>query len=81
VLGTMVNEKAGETLAAMYGTEKDPAVRKEILRSFFVQGNAKALVEVARKETDPDLKIFAVRQLSTMRSKEATDYLVELLSK
>jgi len=41
----------------------------------------KALVDLARKEADPDLKVFAVRQLSTMKSKEATDYLVELLNK
>lgn len=80
-LGIMGRDSSGETLVALYGTEKDTAVRKEILRALFVQGNVKALVDLARKEADPDLKVFAVRQLSTMKSKEATDYLVELLNK
>jgi hypothetical protein len=38
-------------------------------------------VELARKETDPNMKKAIVQQLSLMGGKEATDYLVELLNK
>jgi hypothetical protein len=46
-----------------------------------MQDDAKDLVDVARKETDSDLKVYAVRQLSQMRSKEAQDYMMEILNK
>jgi HEAT repeat protein len=73
--------QTGAELVSLYGKEKDPAVRKEILRALFVQEDAKDLVDVARKETDSDLKVYAVRQLSLMRTKEAQDYMMEILSK
>jgi hypothetical protein len=77
----MGGEKSGAALSAMYAKEKDPAVRKEILRALFIQENAKALIAVARGETDPDLRVYAVRQLSLMKSKEAQDYMMEILNK
>ena len=80
-LGNMGEQRAGNALAAMYASESDPAVRKEIIRALFVQGNAHALVEIARKETNVDMKKEIVRHLSNMQSKEGTDYLMELLNK
>jgi hypothetical protein len=68
-------------LTKLYGTEKDSEVRKEILKAFSMRQNARALISVAKTETDPELKKYAVRQLSMMSSKEATDYLVEILNK
>jgi hypothetical protein len=61
--------------------EKDTIVRKAVLNAFFLQGNARQLIEVARKETDPELKRAAVQKLSLMGSKEATEFLMELLNK
>ncbi len=73
--------QTGAELVSLYAKEKDPAVRKEILRALAMQDDAKDLIEVARKESDSDLKVYAVRQLSQMRSKEAQDYMMEILSK
>jgi HEAT repeat protein len=73
--------QTGAELVSLYAKEKDPAVRKEILRALAMQDDAKDLIEVARKESDTDLKVYAVRQLSQMRSKEAQDYMMEILSK
>jgi hypothetical protein len=50
-----------------------------VIKSLFLQGNAKALIEIARQETDPELKQEAVKKLSLIGSKEATDYLMEIL--
>ena len=50
-----------------------------MLNALFIQGNAKALIEIAKQETDPSLKREAVQKLSIMGSKEATDYMMELL--
>ena len=77
----LMGPKSGDALGSIYAGEQDKDVRKEILGALFIQGNAHALVEIARKETDPELKKQVVSKLSIMRSKEATDYLMELLNK
>jgi hypothetical protein len=71
--------ETGDALVSMYATEQDQQVKRAILDSLFGQRNAKALVDLARKERDPETKRELVRRLSTMKSKEATDYMLELL--
>jgi hypothetical protein len=80
-LGLMGGAKTGDTLVEMYSTEKDPAVRKNVVNALFMQGNAAALVAIARKETDPEMKKSLVQKLSMMQGKVVTDYMQELLSK
>jgi len=80
-LGNVDTQRAGVVLSAQYDKEKNAAVRQGILRAFANQDNAKALIAVARKETDTELRKFAVQQLSNMDSKEATAYLMEILNK
>jgi len=78
-LGIMGSKKTGEELISIYESDKDPQDRREALNGLFIQGNAHALVELAKKETDPAMKKAIVEKLSVMGSKEATDYLMELL--
>jgi hypothetical protein len=52
-----------------------------VLNAYFIGGNANGLIAVARSEKDPVLKREAVQKLSLMGSKEANDYLMELLQK
>ena len=78
-LGLTGASKSAAVLKQMYGTEKDLDVKRTILNAFFIQGNAATLVEIARAEKDPGLKREAVQKLSLMQSKEATDYMMELL--
>ena len=80
-LGLMGSERTAQTLQSIYAKETDYQVRREVLNAFFLQGNAKALIAVARAEKDPGLKKEAVQKLSLMGSKDATDYLMELLNK
>jgi len=80
-LGTMSRSKTSEALVSLYGPETDRGVKEQILNALFVQGSAKEIVEVARKESDISLKQRAVQRLSTMNSKEGTDYLIELINK
>ena len=77
-LGLMGKETA-PTLKSLYGSERDPRLKAAVLHAFFVQGNAAALIEIARQEQDPERKNEAVQMLSLMQSKEATDYMLELL--
>ena len=71
--------RASEQLAQLYGSESEPKVKQDIVRSLRASNDAKALVDLARKETNPELKKSIVSNLSTMKSKEATDFLMELL--
>ncbi len=80
-LGPMEGAKAAAGLVEIYRSDKDKTIRKVVIESLFMQGNAKALVELARKETDPDLKKKFVEQISIMQSKEGADYLLEILNK
>jgi HEAT repeat protein len=77
----LMGEHSGPALVSMYGSESDPALRGEIVNALFIQGNAKALVDLARKETNPEMKKTIVSKLSIMGSKDATEYMLELLNK
>jgi HEAT repeat protein len=81
LLGPVGSEKAGAGLTSLYGQEQDKGIRKKIIEALFVQGNAKALVAIARTEKDPELKKRAFEQLSVMQSKEGTELFEEILSK
>jgi tetratricopeptide (TPR) repeat protein len=80
-LGVMGRSKTGDALLAMYRTETDAGVKREIINGLYIQQNDVALVDIARKETDPAIKRELVSRLATMKSKVATDYMLEILSK
>jgi HEAT repeat protein len=78
-LGIMGPRGVGDTLAELYPNEKDPAIRRTIVNALFTQNNAAALVTLARKETDIDMKKEMVQKLSTMDNPTARNYMIELL--
>jgi hypothetical protein len=80
-LGLINSADSAKALHTIYAKETDRDVRGEVLNAYFIQGNAKGLVEIARGEKDSQLKKEAVSKLSLMQSKDATDYLMELLQK
>jgi HEAT repeat protein len=80
-LGLMGSPEAHAALESLYKGEQDVRVREAVLQGFFVSGNAKRLIEVARTEKDPALKRKAVQHLSVMGSPEATQFLLEILDK
>jgi hypothetical protein len=70
-----------ETMVSLYSAEQDPQIKQSIVDGLYTQRNAKALVDIARAEKDTRLKLRIVERLSNMKSKEASDYLEELLKK
>ncbi|MGE3191133.1 MAG: hypothetical protein AB7N90_15740, partial [Vicinamibacterales bacterium] len=78
-LGLLGRAKSGENLVAIYTRNEDPEFKRAAVQALFVQGNAEALVGLARKETNLDMKKVLVQRLSLMKDKVAVDYLMELL--
>ena len=78
-LGLLGGERTGQFLVSMYNTDTRQEVRRTVINALFIQGNAKALVDLARHEKDPQLKKSIIEKLSLTGSKEAADYLFEYL--
>jgi HEAT repeat protein len=78
-LGLMKRPGTTEALVAIYNSDQSVDVRKAVVNSLFIQNNAGALVTLARAEKNVEMKKDIVSKLSNMKSKEATDYLMELL--
>jgi len=71
---------SSDVLVSLYAADSDQAVKRAIVNGLHSRGDAKPLVELARKEGDPTMKKYIVERLSSMRNnKEATDYMLELL--
>jgi tetratricopeptide (TPR) repeat protein len=78
-LGLMRSASTTGVLTSLYASDASTDVRKAVVNALFLQDNAKALVDLARAEKNPELKKEIVSKLSIMKSKDATDYLMELL--
>ena len=78
-LGMAGGGRSGDTLVNIYNRQSDPGVKRAAVDGLFFSGNASALVTLARKETDRDLKRRIVEKLALMDSREAQEYMLELL--
>ena len=79
-LGVSRQQSAEPLLAEVYSSASDAGVKRAVINALAAQDRSgKALVDLARKERDPELKREIVSRLSGMKSKEATDYMMELL--
>ena len=81
VLASQRGGVSSDALVSLYNAETEPRIKQSILDGLSSQRNAKALVDIARAEKDTKLKLRIVERLSNMKSKEANDYLEELLKK
>jgi len=81
MLGVMGKARTSDVLLDIYHKDPEAEVRKAVVRGLFTQGNAKALVEIARTEKDAALKQEAVRVLSIMKAPEARELMLEILEK
>ena len=81
VLASQKVANAPDLLVSVYNSEQDPQLKQVIVDHLSGERNAKYLVAMARNEKDSKMKLRIVERLSNMHSKEASDYLAELLSK
>src|SRR3989304_9895657 len=78
MLGAMGRGKNTAFMSELYYAEgQSIEARRAVINGLFVAGDSKTPLEIARKELDPTLRKALVGRLSLMKSKEATDFLVE----
>ena len=80
-LGLTRAARTGDVLVQLYTSDSNIDARQSVIHALFLQENATALVSLARKEQDINLRKDLVSRLSQMRSKVATEYMLELLGK
>jgi len=79
MMGVFQGKRANDTLVEIYRTSNDRTIKRTVISSLFISGNATQMVELARNEKDLSLKHDIVSQLALMKDKAATDYMMELL--
>jgi len=80
-MGAADGTSAVPALLAIYSKSSDEESKKAVADALFVAGDTHDLVTLARSEKDPAAKRSIVGKLALMHSKEATDYMMELLNK
>jgi aminopeptidase N len=80
-MGPSGGSSAIPTLLAIYSKSNDEESKTAVADALFVANDAHDLVSLARSEKDPAAKRNIVGKLALMHSKEATDYMLELLNK
>jgi len=78
-LGMIDDDSTRGLLEEIYRTESDVEVRGAVLDAMVMNDDAAGLIRIARGEKDPRLRKMAVERLAMVDSKEATDFLMEIL--
>lgn len=74
----LMGSKSAPALLGFYATG-DREVKEAVINGLFVMGNAKALINLAKKETNRERKKEILQKLSVMGSDDAVAYMLELL--
>lgn len=75
----LIGRGTAPTLQALYATETNVEVKKAVIEAFFLQNNARALIDLSRKETNTTLRKEALQKLSIMNDDEALQYMLQIL--
>lgn len=74
----LMGSKTAQTLLGFYASG-DRNVKDAVIDALFLQSNAKALIGLAKKETDRQLKKEILQKLSVMGNEDAVQYMLEIL--
>ena len=75
----LLAQNATDALVGLYGSEQDKDAKRAIINALSAQRNAKALVEIGRREKDLYLKKEIVRRVTDIKTPEAAAFLEEIL--
>lgn len=80
-MGASGGSAAIPALVSIYSKSSDEESRRAVIDALFVADDSHDLIAMARAEKDPATKRDIVGKLALMHSKEATDYMMEILNK
>lgn len=80
-LGMIGGKRSHDVLMEIWSGETSKEAKEGVIEALFIRGDSKTLVAFARKETDRHLRRELVQKISLMQSKEAREYMLELLDK
>jgi tetratricopeptide (TPR) repeat protein len=80
-LGAVGGKDTNATLVQIYRSETNHDMKNAALEGLFVDDDAADLVALAKSESDPQMRRRIVEKLAIMDSKEAKDYMLEILNK
>jgi hypothetical protein len=80
-LGIAGGMSVAPALAAAYQKSPDGETKRAAAQALFLANDAHDLVALARAEKDIEMRKYLVQQLSLMHNQEATEYMLEILSK
>ena len=75
----LMGKRTAPTLLQLYANG-DERIKDAVLDGLFVQGNARALIDLSKKETDKRMKRRILEKLSVMGNEEAINYMLEILN-
>lgn len=78
-MGIIGGRKTEGKLIEIYNNDADREVKYAVIKALFVQGNAKQLVSLVKKEKDPALKRKMLKNLSIMGGDESSEFFNEIL--
>ena len=79
-LGLVGGEHSSAILKSLYESDQNLEVRRAVINALFLHGDAKTLVALGRAEKNPDLRKAIVTKLSIMNSKDAAEFLMDILN-
>ena len=74
----LIGKGTAPTLLALYGTS-DVESKKAVIEALFLQDNARALIDISKKETNQTLRKAALQKLSLMNDEDALAYMLQIL--
>jgi len=78
-LGSVKAASASDTLVQIYGTEQDQQVKRAIIDTLAAERQAKPMIDIFHKETDPEMKKAIVRRMLDLKTPEVNQILEEIL--
>jgi HEAT repeat protein len=79
-LGLVGGEHSSTILKSLYESDPNLDVRHAVINALFLHNDAKTLVALGRAEKNPELRKSIVTRLSIMHSKDAADFLLDILN-
>lgn len=80
-LGAVGGKETSATLLEIYRNETNREMKEAALEGLFVDDDAKDLIALAKSETNPQMRRQIIEKLAVMDSREAKEYMLEILNK